>query len=161
MEAGQRAAGVTGQFLAFSRREVLQPEILGMNVVVAEAEKLLLLRLGAEIELVVNLGASLGQVMTDSGQVLQVILNLAANGRDAMPEGGRLSIETANGTLGASYAAEQPDAPHAGAACVVLTVRDTGAGMDVQTQAHIFEPFFTTKKVGKGTGLGLATVYGI
>src|SRR5258708_7529618 len=161
LEAGERAAGLTGQLLAFSRRQVLQPEILDMNVVVAEAEKLLLLLLGAEIELVVNLGASLGQVMADSGQVLQVILNLAANARDAMPKGGRLTIETANGTLGASYAAEQPDAPHAGAACVVLTVRDTGAGMDVQTQAPIFNPFFPTKKVAKATGLALATVYGI
>jgi two-component system cell cycle sensor histidine kinase/response regulator CckA len=162
LEAGGRAAGLTGQLLAFSRRQVLQTEILDMNVVVAEAEKLLHVLLGAEIELVVNRSANMGEVMADSGQIIQVILNLAVNARDAMPNGGKLIIETANVAAGeAGYAAAQADDPHPNAAYVVLTVRDTGTGMDAQTQAHIFEPFFTTKQIGKGTGLGLSTVYGI
>ena len=161
LEAGERAAGLTRQLLAFSRRQVLQPEVLDMNAVVAEAEKLLHLLLGADINLVVRPGANLGKVMADSGQIIQVILNLAANARDAMPKGGRLTIETANLAAGAAYAELQADVPHPDTAHVVLTVRDTGAGMDAQTQTHIFEPFFTTKQTGKGTGLGLATVYGI
>ncbi|HJX83793.1 MAG TPA: PAS domain S-box protein, partial [Candidatus Angelobacter sp.] len=160
LQAGERAAGLTGQLLAFSRRQVLQPEILDMNVVVAEAEKLLHLLLGVEIELVVNRSANPGQVMADSGQIIQVILNLAVNARDAMPNGGKLTIETANVDAGTDYATHT-DSPHPDAPYVVLTVRDTGAGMDAQTQAHIFEPFFTTKQIGKGTGLGLATAYGI
>jgi two-component system cell cycle sensor histidine kinase/response regulator CckA len=161
LEAGERAAGLTRQLLAFSRQQVLQPEMMDMNVVVAEAAKLLHRLLGADIELAVNPGADLGPVLADSGQIIQVILNLAVNARDAMPKGGRLTIETANVAAGAALGLAQANAPYPDAPYVVLTVRDTGEGMDAQTQAHIFEPFFTTKQVGKGTGLGLATVYGI
>jgi two-component system cell cycle sensor histidine kinase/response regulator CckA len=161
LEAGGRAAGLTRQLLAFSRQQVLQPEILDMNAVVAEAVKLLHRLLGADIELVVKPGTNLGAVMADSVQIIQVILNLAVNARDAMPKGGTLTIETANVVVGAGHVLAQAHAHNLGSPHVVLTVRDTGEGMDAQTQTHIFEPFFTTKKVGKGTGLGLATVYGI
>ncbi len=161
LEAGERAAGLTRQLLAFSRQQILQPEILNMNVLVAEAEKLLHRLIGEDIELVVRPGANICPVMADSGQIIQVILNLAVNARDAMPTGGKLSIETANVEVSPGDVPPDADTPQPGGPHVVLSVRDAGVGMDAETQAHIFEPFFTTKQIGKGTGLGLATVYGI
>ena len=142
--AGDRAAELTMQLLAFSRKQVLQPKALSLNDIVHDSERMLRSVIGEEIELVCILDPSLRRVEADPGQLHQVIVNLAVNARDAMPSGGKLIIETAN----------------AGAE-VSLTVRDTGHGMDKATLEHVFEPFFTTKGVGKGTGLGLATVYGI
>ncbi len=158
-DAGERAAGLTRQLLAFSRRQVLQPRVLGLNEVVAGLQKLLPRIIGEDIRLETVTAPDLARVSADPGQIEQVIMNLAVNARDAMPEGGRLSIETANADLDAAFAQR-----HAGVApgrYVRLSVSDTGFGMDHVTQARIFEPFFTTKGPGKGTGLGLATVYGI
>jgi PAS domain S-box-containing protein len=154
-----RAALLTRQLLAFSRKQVLQPKVLDLNAVVAGAEKLLQRLIGENIELRVVLNPAIGRVKADSGQLEQIIMNLAVNARDAMPEGGKLTIETSNVEIDEQYAAQHSSAltgPH-----VMLAVTDTGCGMDAQTKAHIFEPFYTTKKFGKGTGLGLATVYGI
>jgi PAS domain S-box-containing protein len=142
--AGHRAAELTMQLLAFSRKQVLQPKVLSLNDIVRDSDKLLRRVIGEEIELICVLDPSLRPVEADPGQLHQVIVNLAVNARDAMPGGGKLTIETTN-------AGSQ----------VSLTVRDTGIGMDAGTLEHVFEPFFTTKGVGKGTGLGLATVYGI
>jgi PAS domain S-box-containing protein len=158
-KAGNRAALLTRQLLAFSRKQVLQPTVLDLNTVVAGAEKLLRRLIGENIELRVVLNPALGRVKADSGQLEQIIMNLVVNSRDAMPEGGKLTIETSNVEIDEQYAAQ-----HASAGTgshVVLTVTDSGCGMDAKTKAHIFEPFFTTKEFGKGTGLGLATVYGI
>jgi len=158
-KAGVRAALLTRQLLAFSRKQVLQPTVLDLNTVVARAEKLLHRLIGENIELLVVLNPALGRVKADSGQLEQIIMNLAVNARDAMPEGGKLTIETSNVEIDEQYAAQHHSAltgPH-----VMLAVTDTGCGMDAKTKTHIFEPFFTTKKFGKGTGLGLATVYGI
>ena len=158
-KAGVRAALLTRQLLAFSRKQVLQPKVLDLNMVVAGAEKLLQRLIGENIELLVVLNPALGRVKADSGQLEQIIMNLAVNSRDAMPEGGKLTIETSNAELDEQYAAQHASTlpgPH-----VMLAVTDTGCGMDAKTKAHIFEPFFTTKEFGKGTGLGLATVYGI
>jgi PAS domain S-box-containing protein len=158
-QAGQRAASLTTQLLAFSRKQKPQPRVVNLNSVVAETEKLLRPLLGEDIEPNVVLDPSLGQVKADAGQIVQVILNLAVNARDAMPNGGTLLIETANtvvedGTI-IEGVAVQPGF------YVTLSVGDNGTGMDAETKARIFEPFYTTKPVGKGTGLGLATVYGI
>ena len=142
--ASERAAQLTRQLLAFSRRQVLQFEVVDVNAVVADLERMLARLLGAGIDLDVRLDASLAPTKADPGQLQQVVLNLALNARDAMPDGGTLTIATAN---------EGPN--------VVLTVSDTGEGMDEETLARVFEPFFTTKPAGEGTGLGLATVYGI
>ena len=157
--AGQRAAAVTQQLLAFSRRQVMRPQVLDLNGFLRETERLLQRLIGEDVRLVTVLDAALGKVKADPGQINQVILNLAVNGRDAMPAGGRLTIETANVDIDAESAAAQV-ASRAGR-YVRLSVGDTGAGMDGETRRHLFEPFFTTKPAGQGTGLGLSSVYGI
>jgi PAS domain S-box-containing protein len=158
--AADRAAGLTRQLLAFSRKQVMQPRVLELNTeIIAGLEKMLRRLIGEDIELVTTLGERLGLVSADPGQIEQVIVNLAVNARDAMPEGGRLVIETANVDLGADHAGR-----HIGVKpgrYVMVAVSDTGCGMSRETMARMFEPFFTTKDKGKGTGLGLSTVYGI
>jgi PAS domain S-box-containing protein len=157
--ASQRAASLTQQLLAFSRKQILAPKVLNVHTVVADMEKILRRLIGEDIQLETNSEKDLGLVKADRSQIEQVILNLAVNARDAMPNGGRLTIETANVELDSSFTrAPQVLAP---GNYVMLAVTDNGTGMDADTQAHIFEPFFTTKEKGKGTGLGLATVYGI
>src|SRR5439155_746862 len=156
-KAGERAAGLTTQLLAFSRQQVLQPRVLDLNEVVVSMEQLLRRAVTDRVEIVSALGPGLGRVLADQHQLEQVLLNLAVNARDAMPAGGSLTIQTSNAELPATLAQLGPEAgPY-----VMLAVADTGTGMDAATQAHIFEPFFTTKEPGRGTGLGLATVYGI
>ena len=158
-KAGERAASLTHQLLAFSRQQVLQPQILDLNALVTDMGKMLRRLIGMHIELTTKLAPELGQVKAEQSQIEQVIVNLAVNARDAMPEGGALLIETSNldvnENLASSFPFLQPG-PY-----VLLTVTDTGIGMDANTRRHIFEPFFTTKGPGKGTGLGLATVYGV
>jgi len=157
--AAERAARLTHQLLAFSRKQVLEPRVLELNETVAGIEPLLRRLIGEDIEIQVTRGADLGRVKADAGQIEQVILNLAVNARDAMPQGGRLALETANVAVDERTARRAPDL--APGSYVALSVTDSGHGMDAATRAQIFEPFFTTKEVGKGTGLGLATVYGI
>ena len=156
--AAGRATSLTRQLLAFSRKQMLAPKILDLNGVVTENLKMLTRMIGEDIDLVMVPAAGLGAVRADSGQIEQVIMNLAVNARDAMPSGGKLTIETSNVSLDDEYA--RFHAPLKPGNYVMLAISDTGAGMDSETQSHIFEPFFTTKGV-KGTGLGLSTVYGI
>jgi PAS domain S-box-containing protein len=158
-KAADRAAALTRQLLAFSRQQILQPTVLDLNVLVSDTEGMLGRLLGEDVELATQLTPDLGAVKTDRSQIEQVIMNLAVNARDAMPQGGKLTIETANVEMDAVYARDHfPALP---GSYVMLAVSDTGTGMTLDIQAHMFEPFFTTKGKGKGTGLGLATVYGI
>jgi PAS domain S-box-containing protein len=157
--AGQRAAELTQQLLAFSRKQVFEPKALNLNHLIGETQDMLQRLLGEDIELVMALDPALGAVMADRGSLHQVLMNLAVNARDAMSGGGRLIIETANVDLDQAYSATHSEV--APGAYVLLALTDTGAGMDDQTRQQIFEPFFTTKKGDKGTGLGLSTVYGI
>ncbi|HZT05802.1 MAG TPA: ATP-binding protein [Chloroflexota bacterium] len=157
--AGERAANLTRQLLAFSRRQPLEPQVLDLNTVVAELEHLLRRAIGEDIELVTQLDPEIGNIEADRGQIEQVLVNLAVNARDAMPQGGKITIKTGTAVLSEEYVRQ-----HEGAQVghhVMLAVTDTGIGMDAETQKRIFEPFFTTKEPGKGTGLGLSTAYGI
>ena len=158
-KASRRAVSLTRQLLAFSRQQVLEPVVLILNTLVADMEKMLPRLIGEDIDLKLILDPALGQVKADPGQLEQVLMNLAVNARDAMPDGGKLTIQTANAVIDEAFVREHPGA--VAGKYVTLTVTDTGTGMDSETQAQIFEPFFTTKGRDKGTGLGLATVYGV
>jgi two-component system, cell cycle sensor histidine kinase and response regulator CckA len=157
--AADRATSLTRQLLAFSRMQVLQPKVMSLNGIVEDMGKLLPRLIGEDVELLIRTAPDLGAIRADASQMEQMIMNLAVNSRDAMPSGGKLVIETSNVDLDQMYSAAHP-VVRAGR-YVLLAVSDTGTGMDEETQAHIFEPFFTTKEQGKGTGLGLATVYGV
>jgi two-component system, cell cycle sensor histidine kinase and response regulator CckA len=157
--AGERAGLLTRQLLAFSAKQLLQPEVLNLNSVVNETEKMLSRLIGEDIIVSLVLDPTPGNVKADLGQIQQVLMNLAANSRDAMPQGGRLTIETKNVVLDQAYCSLHPDARLGNYS--LLAVTDNGIGMDEKTKARIFDPFFTTKESGKGTGLGMATVYGI
>jgi two-component system, cell cycle sensor histidine kinase and response regulator CckA len=158
-KAGKRAATLTNKLLAFSRKQVIQPRILNLNYAISDIEKMLARLIGENIEISLYLSDKLWLVKVDLGQIEQVLVNLVVNARDAMPQGGKLIIETSNITLDETYARQHLDVESGD--YTMLVVSDTGIGMDAITLSHIFEPFFTTKESGKGTGLGLSTVYGI
>ncbi len=157
--AAERAANLTRQLLAFARRQIIEPKVVDLNEMIPEIDKLLRRLIGEDIELVTLTTSPLGLVKVDPGQMEQVLINLAVNARDAMPEGGKLTIETQNVILDEEYARHHPEVT--AGEHVMMAVTDTGTGMDACVLAHIFEPFFTTKEPGKGTGLGLATCHGI
>ena len=156
VKAAERAGELTSRLLAFSRRRMLQPKVLDLNAIITSLSTMVQRLIGEDIELQLDLAADLGSVHADSGQIEQVLLNLAANGRDAMPHGGTLTIQTSNQEVTAKSGVTAKPGPY-----ILLAVRDTGTGMDEATRAQAFEPFFTTKKPGAGTGLGLYTVFGI
>ena len=158
-KAGERASALTRQLLAFSRKQVLEPQVLDPNQTVLGMVKMLRILIGEDIELVTNLSDQVGRIQADPGQLEQVVMNLAVNARDAMPDGGKLIIETNARDLDEDYSVSHSEVTPG--SFVLMAVTDTGCGMSKETLAHIFEPFFTTKAVNKGTGLGLATVYGI
>jgi CheY-like chemotaxis protein len=157
--AGERAASLTKQLLAFSRKQVIEPRLLNLNTTIRDAMPLLQRLIGEDIAFTARLDAFLEQVMADPDQIHQVLMNLVVNARDAMPDGGRLEVETANVEIGEDDAGNRHDALPGRYA--LMTVTDTGHGMDETVRQQVFEPFFTTKEFGKGTGLGLSTVYGI
>jgi PAS domain S-box-containing protein len=159
LDSGQRATDLVKQLLAFSRKQIIEPRVLDLNGVVVKMDKMLRRIIGEDLEMVTLLASGLWPVKVDPAQIEQVIINLAVNARDAMPKGGKLTIETANVVLDDNYVAAHLEAQPG--EHVLLTISDTGSGMSDEVQAHIFEPFFTTKEQGKGTGLGLATVFGI
>jgi CheY-like chemotaxis protein len=158
-ETGERATKLTKQLLSFSRREFAEPQVLDLNQVVSDLSRMLRRIIGEDIDLVTDLADDLWLIEVDPSQMDQVLMNLVLNARDAMPEGGMLTIQTANVHLDEAYATAHVDA-RAGRH-VLLTISDTGMGIDDKTKAHLFEPFFTTKQLGQGTGLGLSTVFGI
>jgi two-component system, cell cycle sensor histidine kinase and response regulator CckA len=158
-KAGKRAASLTRQLLAYSRQQLLEPKVLSLNTVVADMESMIQRLIGEDIELATVLEPSLGRVKADQGQIEQIIMNLAVNARDAMPQGGKLIMETSNIELDEAFALQHP--PSTPGRYVLLVVTDTGLGISKRIQAHIFEPFFTTKGKDKGTGLGLSVVYGV
>jgi two-component system cell cycle sensor histidine kinase/response regulator CckA len=158
-KAAQRGAWLTSQLLAYSRNQHLEPNVLQINSILEDMDGMLRCVLGEDVSLDLVMDPNLGWTLVDCGQLQQIVLNLAANARDAMPKGGRLRLETFNVSVNRRSEAPQPYV--ARGEYVALIVRDTGVGMDAETRARIFEPFFTTKELGKGTGLGLATVYGI
>ncbi len=159
LKAADRATSLTRQLLAFGRRQVLQPQVLDLNAVVMNMDKMLRRVIGEDVQLIASLHRDLWSVKVDPGMIEQVIMNLAVNSRDAMPNGGKLTIETTNVTHDEEYASHHVSVKPG--YYVMLAISDTGCGMDKETQSHLFEPFFTTKEKGKGTGLGLSTVYGI
>lgn len=158
-KAGERAASLTEQLLAFSRRQILQPEVLDLNLLIGDLEGILRRLIGEDIELVMVLGQGSMRIKADPTRIQQIVMNLAINARDAMPQGGKLVIKTASLKIEKDDSREYPDDVLGD--YVLLSMNDTGVGMDPETQANIFEPFFTTKEIGKGTGLGLSMVYGI
>ncbi|RLB17312.1 MAG: hypothetical protein DRG82_06910, partial [Deltaproteobacteria bacterium] len=159
-KAGKRAAALTRQLLAFSRKQTIQPEIVNLNEIIMESEKMLRRLIGEDIDFVTVYEEEPWHVCMDPGQVDQILMNLAVNARDAMPKGGKLTIETANVDLDERYFREHGVKSEPGQ-YIMVAVTDTGVGMDRETQARIFEPFFTTKGLGRGTGLGLSTTFGI